>query len=206
MRKVLLFALCCAAMPNAANAANVVLNFQGSTNNRTVTGSLTYDPDAMPDFVDSYNGYNVAQYFPNSQLSFTSNGFTASDFYRLAVADAYAPNEVGATDAFLGSVIRGGSGREQFGVDFNYNDLTTLSSTQLLANFPTTAGITGSFFYNYAGEGYTVPITFSYGAVIGSVPEPTTWAMMILGMGMIGCAIRRRIRVSNVTFTSKVRA
>jgi hypothetical protein len=30
----------------------------------------------------------------------------------------------------------------------------------------------------------------------GGVPEPATWAMMILGFGMIGAALRRR-RVGN---------
>jgi hypothetical protein len=32
-------------------------------------------------------------------------------------------------------------------------------------------------------------------AITPSVPEPATWAMMILGMGMIGLAARRRANV-----------
>ncbi len=40
----------------------------------------------------------------------------------------------------------------------------------------------------------------------GAVPEPATWAMMILGMGAIGAAMRRRIKVSEVNFTNHVRA
>jgi hypothetical protein len=39
----------------------------------------------------------------------------------------------------------------------------------------------------------------------GAVPEPATWAMMILGMGVVGFAMRRRMKVSEVNFTNKVR-
>jgi hypothetical protein len=35
-----------------------------------------------------------------------------------------------------------------------------------------------------------------YGKIIISVPEPTTWAMMLVGLGMIGFAARRRRNVS----------
>jgi hypothetical protein len=196
MRKIVLAALCCVACPYAATAANVTINFAGAENGRSVVGSLTYDPDAVPDFVDSYEGYNVAQYFPNSQLAFTSNGFQASDFYRLAVADAYTPNTEGATDGFLGAVIRGGSGREQFGVQFDYENLTSLTSTQLLARFPRTLG---SFYYDYAGEGYRIPITFSYAPVSGTVPEPATWASMVIGIGIAGGFARNRRKKMRVT-------
>lgn len=39
---------------------------------------------------------------------------------------------------------------------------------------------------------------------IGAVPEPATWAMMIIGIGMIGCAFRRRLKASEVRFTAKI--
>jgi PEP-CTERM motif len=34
------------------------------------------------------------------------------------------------------------------------------------------------------------------GAVGGAVPEPSTWAMMLAGFGLLGCAIRRRRPIS----------
>ena len=41
--------------------------------------------------------------------------------------------------------------------------------------------------------GYAVIDNFSFGE--SAVPEPDTWAMMLLGFGAIGCAMRRRQRV-----------
>ncbi|RYF11454.1 MAG: PEP-CTERM sorting domain-containing protein [Oxalobacteraceae bacterium] len=40
----------------------------------------------------------------------------------------------------------------------------------------------------------------------GAVPEPASWAMMILGLGMTGAAIRRRAKVSKVNFINHVKA
>lgn len=44
------------------------------------------------------------------------------------------------------------------------------------------------------------------GSLPPAVPEPAAWAMMIVGMGMVGAALRRRIRVSEVNFTDRVRS
>jgi hypothetical protein len=38
-----------------------------------------------------------------------------------------------------------------------------------------------------------------------AVPEPAAWAMMILGMGVIGFAMRRRVRASEIKFDSKIK-
>jgi hypothetical protein len=37
-------------------------------------------------------------------------------------------------------------------------------------------------------------IQYGFLAAVTSVPEPTTWAMMLLGFGAVGCALRRRKR------------
>lgn len=39
----------------------------------------------------------------------------------------------------------------------------------------------------------------------GAVPEPATWGMMILGLGMVGAAMRRRVRASEVRFNTKIK-
>ena len=60
-----------------------------------------------------------------------------------------------------------------------------------------------------AGLNYGVAVTnqvdvtdYVNGVAVSTVPESTTWAMMILGMGTIGFAMRRKQRVqTNVSFT-----
>lgn len=44
-----------------------------------------------------------------------------------------------------------------------------------------------------------------YRQLVGSVPEPATWAMMILGFGLIGFGMRNGIRRSNVKFDAKIK-
>lgn len=46
--------------------------------------------------------------------------------------------------------------------------------------------------YVYAGRSETVSV--NTGDETGAVPEPATWAMMPIGFGLIGDAIRRRQR------------
>ncbi len=52
--------------------------------------------------------------------------------------------------------------------------------------------------------------TFSNGITLnagptGAVPEPATWAMMILGMGAVGYAMRRAKRSSDAKFDAKIK-
>lgn len=37
-------------------------------------------------------------------------------------------------------------------------------------------------------------------ATLGGVPEPLTWAMLILGFGVVGASLRRRVRNANVSY------
>ncbi len=54
----------------------------------------------------------------------------------------------------------------------------------------------------FAGNGLTASIYNQYGAQFGAavVPEPASWAMLIVGFGLIGSVMRRR--VTNVTFAA----
>ncbi len=51
----------------------------------------------------------------------------------------------------------------------------------------------GSGFFGLSSTPATVYGTFSLdGAVSGAVPEPASWAMMLIGFGAVGAAVRRR--------------
>ena len=48
-------------------------------------------------------------------------------------------------------------------------------------------------------------IAISLAAAAGAVPEPTSWAMMILGMGAVGYTLRRKVRVSELKFDARIK-
>lgn len=47
-------------------------------------------------------------------------------------------------------------------------------------------------FQTNGGDGYSVDYVALLGDAVAGVPEPSTWAMLILGMGLLGGAMRRR--------------
>ncbi|MCW6532024.1 MULTISPECIES: PEPxxWA-CTERM sorting domain-containing protein [Sphingomonas] len=53
----------------------------------------------------------------------------------------------------------------------------------------------------FGGDQYYAISEFQAFAGGGGVPEPATWAMMILGLGAIGAALRRRRPAATVRFT-----
>lgn len=57
----------------------------------------------------------------------------------------------------------------------------------------TSVVITNARFGGYiSDEGIDNLITNGAGSVVGGVPEPTTWALLVGGFGLVGVAARRR--------------
>ena len=77
-------------------------------------------------------------------------------------------------------------------------DNDPLTETFSLAGVPITAGTLNTITVNYLSRGqfsYGGNITFNAGGVTPVtpvVPEPATWAMMLVGFGALGAAMRRR--------------
>jgi hypothetical protein len=53
-------------------------------------------------------------------------------------------------------------------------------------------------FYAYNGSSYTIQSTGS--VTVTAIPEPATWAMMLLGFGMVGAGVRYRRRSTKVAY------
>lgn len=170
-----------------------------------VTFQLSGGPGALGNpVITNYDGFNALSnstttFYPTSQyldaifsgsvanLSFLFTNYGSSFFGRGATTySAYNSADAVVSAGFLGST----SGNE--------------------ANIVSGTGITRLRFDNNTGgsESWIFglrSLTFD-AAPAGAVPEPATWAMMILGMGAVGFAMRRRIKVSEVSFTNHVRA
>ncbi len=209
MKKLLLTTAALLALPSAANAAVVVLDFEG-VGNSTPVGNF-YAPDytfspstlALVD-ADAGGGGNFAnEPSPNTIMFFldsnnavlnATNGFTTgfSFFYSSSTAATVNVYDgLNATGNILASI--------NLAAQFNQNcsgDPTgafchwdpigvAFSGTAFSIDFGGTANQTG---YD----------NITFGSANPGVPEPAAWAMMLAGFGLVGGAMRRR--TANVSF------
>jgi len=101
------------------------------------------------------------------------------------------------------SLVTGQRNDGAIGVPVGYVSGSTLTANATFAN-RTLAGLglrTGTYFYSY-GMGATLDTvnvvipTVPVPPVNAAVPEPATWAMMLLGFGTVGYGMRSRRRIS----------
>lgn len=98
---------------------------------------------------------------------------------------------IGSVDTYNSITFKGLNGYEQ-----------TVSGADLVAhaNGDQSSGGTNRRFYFDFGNDRVTEVTFSSGAnsfefdniAAGAVPEPATWAMLIVGFGFVGASLRRR--------------
>ncbi|MGR6331176.1 DVUA0089 family protein [Sphingomonas sp. XXL09] len=187
MKKMMKAALAAAALLAAPNAFAAT----------TVSGSL--------------NSSGVKDYF----FSFTGGS------YSIAVDSTFF-NGIGDPEVFLfkdnGSPGTGLTGALVDHNDdrgfFNYNSLLdgTLSAGNYvlaIGQYDFTQAEARSGSANFTRGATNFQVTFSNGITLnagptGAVPEPATWAMMILGMGAVGYAMRRAKRSSDAKFDAKI--
>ena len=197
-----LIALSLAATPQLASAQT--LTFEGQNN-------IIYDaPITRSGFVIA-NGPNDEQHFheiDSTQFGLASNGTGVL----LNDRD---------TSIFLTAVGGGAFNLSSFDIaaSFNNSPGTTFTATGSLGGLTigTISGDLGQF-ATFAGFGSSVDrVVFNglgggggfeldnvvlNGRVTGSVPEPTTWAMMLLGFGGIGFSMRSARRKAKLSFAA----
>jgi hypothetical protein len=130
--------------------------------------------------------------------------------------DATKTNGAGADSlGFIASGLAIGGGQQRsWSLNASFSGLPTIfNRATFLENFTYVTPAGSDFAFSYSGSitGYSDvalgiatstttiandntsgPLTFSIAAVDAAVPEPATWAMMILGMGGVGSALRHR--------------
>ncbi len=197
------------AITQPASAA-VTLDFEGIANN-TPVGAF-YAPDytfspatlALVDQDAGGSGNFANEPSPNTIMFFldannaildVTNGFDTgfSFFYTSATAASVnVYSGLGATGSLLATInllaqaTGNGCSGDPSGSDFcNFSPIgVSFAGIAKSIDFGGTANKTG--FDN---------ITFGSETPGGAVPEPATWAMMLLGMGLVGASMRRRQQV-----------
>ncbi len=171
--------------------AAITINMTQDGADVVVTGSGSFDTTGLSRYVDSGpfstgmnpelavirfgNGYSagpISAYQISGPVSFGS-----SPYYR--VATTAIGDEFGFVGAFAQLIL-----------PLNYVSGTSLSGKLTFANatFASLGLSNGTYTYANARDRVTVSI----GNPTPAVPEPATWAMMILGFGVVGYSLRRK--------------
>jgi hypothetical protein len=184
MRLKFALALAALGMSSAANAT--LLGTQ-------VNGSLTFSGGG-PNYFLAGNGFVPAGYGNSAGQPVTIGSGTEFGF-----ADSANTDTANFTDTqLIITDIASGDGNSQS--TYSFTSLTpgafaglTLASSSFPVGF--TYGLVGDTitldFNGFNGAG-TYVTTFNVATAVGSVPEPATWAMMLLGFAAIGISVRRK--------------
>ena len=167
-----------AAVP--ANAATFLFGFSGGSlgNHASAVGTF----DIADSAVQAINAGSPSFGFPaNLTMTITGAGagsgtFTAQNFVTMLFQ---TPSALDFSKDLVGQRLADGSVFGVNGGDFNFFGLTP--HAPLGVNRFTLA----------ANNGFGPRMTLTSLIAITPVPEPATWAMMILGLGVVGFAMRR---------------
>lgn len=157
-----------------ANTSDL-LRLQGGTGQADITGA-EISPGGNPEGYDFFSGNifltgNAGMTWIELALTGTNSGGTV---------DFYLTDGLGNIHSFLDQVM--GSGNTQFG--FQATGLDVITNLRFVADSPPTS-------IDLVKQ---VRIT----TVPGAVPEPATWAMMLIGFGAMGVSLRQRRRNHNM--------
>ncbi len=226
MKKTVIAALLAGAsafVPTAASAAVQIISFGGMLDQGSVWGESPFgSPQTQLDGKDytvvmSYDptlftNTGTCGSVPASQCNFTftpTRTLTAV-FTVDGVSQAYTWTS--------GEFYLGAGGNDQFGFNF-YGPAGSFSgsfgdgdsfypnqgslNTPIFSDFDNLAVTGGQFQFNPNGFGFrgspaALSASYTNGAT-GAVPEPATWAMMILGLGLVGGALRTARRRQKAT-------
>jgi hypothetical protein len=130
----------------------------------------------------NYFGFWLSALDPGNTLTFSKAGTTVFTFTPTDVVAL-----VGSMPAYLGNPdgAFGGQNSGQAYVFLNFYDTNGTFDKVAFSENPTIGG--------YESDNHTVGFfTVEGGTPVGLAPEPASWAMMLIGFGGIGYAMRRR--------------
>jgi len=203
MKKIIFAALCVAGSATSANAAVTVSQVAGSATYTGPTPTYTFSVGSMPAFtggsiettdvpLDSQplgstgNFYSVSSDNSPGTLSLAGFGAISSLSFIWGSVDAFN------TLSFLnsaGNVIYSITGAELLGSSTAANGSQDAAVTNPVVTFNFTGADRNVSAMQLTTTGYSFEVD---NLAIAPVPEPATWGMMLLGVGMAGAGLRRR--------------
>lgn len=198
---------------NAAVTGGQTLDFSGliPAGVATTLGSQAYASGLTVNGA-TFSGVNSPLFVINPASSFQTNKGLGSGLFLTAAGGTGAsnplsqilialPSSVTAFGFDLGTFSPRG---EALDITFGGTTFSTGTSAGLgvptFIGFTSNAPVTSILVSAQAGARGDVNLdTFTFGSAIAAVPEPATWALMILGFGAIGGSMRRR-SVMNLSY------
>ena len=164
----------------------------------TLLGAAAGSPAWAATYLFSITGDYSASFQLSSSPAPVSSFASDPNFFWLTNVSGTYQGSAGARDAyFYTSAIGGGLGLK----NTNNSTFTFVSDGPQLFTGPNTAPtfMLGTFsLVQFLGPGrYSLTISDLSGGTppAGAVPEPATWAMMLLGFGCVGFSMRRQRRL-----------
>ena len=205
MKKIIFAALCVAGSATSANAAVTVSHVSGtatyagpaptytfsSTSRPIVTGGAFYERDLVNDsqpFGGSGAFYSVDPYNGPGTISLASFGAISSLSFIWGSVDAY--NTLSFLDS-VGNTIFSMGGADLLGSAANGNQTSPTTNPVVTFSFTGSDRNVASMRLNSTGNSFEID-----NLAISPVPEPATWGMMLLGVGLAGASLRRRRSVT----------
>lgn len=187
----LLTAAVAAFVSSSADAA-VTISITQNGANVVSTASGTFDTTLSSPGGAPISAYSLA-IVPSGGFDITGVSGGLINFYSLTGPTSFGSGGVTPYDTTSGLPIGLNAFAGVFFLSSSYVSNSAIASSGTINN-ATLAGLgltTGVYEYTVGGNSLTINVGQS---VEGSVPEPATWAMMLLGFAGIGYALRRRTR------------
>lgn len=208
---IALAAAACALAPTVANATTTVLTPPDDNTGQVYSNN----------FNDGYSGGRGTVFSLSTNVTLTGVALYQDLTNRVLNFTLQSATLAGSTVTPISTLASGSRQVSTNGLEFI--DFTTgvnlTANTLYYLNFSFTGNSNQNFFYNEGGyDSYSTGgfnnVNSTYGldttntviprirltTAVAAVPEPATWAMMLLGFGMVAGAARYRRRSASVSF------